>query len=118
MNICPHCGTGSPDPEFCLDCGVKITHCHHPEEDASPDRALRGRPVYRAPDELAAETVSKVLESEGIPSWVQSEHGSGYEGILQAVEGAWGTVMVYEDQEARARQVIEEYFKGLGPGLH
>jgi hypothetical protein len=117
MNICPHCGTGSPDPEFCLECGVKIDHRHHGGDDL-PDRELQSRAVYKAPDELSAVTLREVLESEGIRSWVQSIQVPWYDGIMQMVEGYWGKVMVFEDQETEARSVIDAYLKSLGPGLH
>jgi hypothetical protein len=117
MNICPHCGTGSPDPEFCLECGVKIDHCHAGEDDA-PDRELRGRAVYKAPDELSAITLRQLLESEGIRSWIQTIQVPWVDGIMKMVEGYWGKVMVFEDQEDEARHVIDAYLKSLGPGLH
>jgi hypothetical protein len=41
-----------------------------------------------------------------------------YDGIMKMVEGYWGKVVVFEDQEEEARRVIEDYLKNLGPGLH
>jgi hypothetical protein len=37
---------------------------------------------------------------------------------MKMVEGYWGKVIVFEDQEETARRVIEDYFRTLGPGLH
>jgi len=119
MEICPNCGMGSHDQGFCLECGMKLNPAPEPAEDPrDPDRQLRTRAVYKAPDELSAITVHKVLESEGIPSWIQSIQIPWYDGIMKMVEGYWGKVIVFEDQEETARQVIEEYFRALGPGLH
>jgi hypothetical protein len=107
---------GSDDRDFCLECGVKVTHEH--EVDSPPDRELRTKAVYKAPDEISAITLQKVLESEGIRAWIQSIQVPWYDGIMKMVEGYWGKVMVFEDQEPDARRVMEEYFRSLGPGLH
>jgi Putative prokaryotic signal transducing protein len=119
MVICPNCGMGSDDRDFCLECGVKVTHEEDQHEvDVAPDRELRTKAVYKAPDEISAITLQKVLESEGIRAWIQSIQVPWYDGIMKMVEGYWGKVMVFEDQEADARRVMEEYFRSLGPGLH
>jgi hypothetical protein len=118
MEICPNCGTGASGREFCLECGVKV---NAPEEEpAKPrfDRELRTKAVYKAPDEITAITLQKVLESAGIQAWTQSIQVPWYDGIMKMVEGYWGKVMVFEDQEAEARSVIDAYLKSLGPGLH
>ena len=114
---CPNCGMGFTDREFCLECGVKITL---PPEmvDSHPDRELGTRAVYKAPDELSAITLQKVLESEGIQAWIQSTQIPWYDGIMKMVEGYWGKVIVFEDQEIKARDTIEDFLKTLGPGLH
>ena len=112
MEICPNCGMGSHDKEFCLGCGVKMAPVL--EEDPSiPDRELRTRAVYKAPDEFAALTLQKVLESEGVQAWVRSDQTPWSDGIAKMVEGYWGTVVVYEDQETSAQRIIEEYFRSL-----
>jgi|GEM_PF-943803 hypothetical protein len=119
MVICPNCGMGSDDRDFCLECGVKVTHEGGEHEvDFAPDRELRTKAVYKAPDEISAITLQKVLESEGIRAWIQSIQVPWYDGIMKMVEGYWGKVMVFEDQEPNARRVMEEYFRSLGPGLH
>jgi hypothetical protein len=108
---------GSHDKEFCLGCGVKMAPV--PEADLSiPDRALRTRAVYKAPDEFAALTLQKVLESEGIQAWIRSDQTPWVDGIMRMVEGYWGKVVVYEDQEESAQRIIENYFRSLRPGLH
>jgi hypothetical protein len=121
MEICPNCGMGSHDQGFCLECGVKLAPLPDTNEDHAdpePDRELRTCAVYKAPDEISAITVHKILESEGIPAWIQSIQIPWYDGIMKMVEGYWGKVIVFEDQEDSARRVIEEYFRDLGPGLH
>jgi Putative prokaryotic signal transducing protein len=119
MEICPNCGMGSEGKDFCLECGVKMAPSA-PEEvsESGPDRELRTMAVYKAPDEITAITLQKVLESEGIPAFIQSVQLPWYDGIMKMVEGYWGKVVVFEDQEEEARRVIEDYFRNLGPGLH
>ena len=114
---CPNCGMGFIDREFCLECGVKIP-VSPGSADIDPDRELGTRAVYKAPDELSAITLQKVLESEGIKAWIQSTQIPWYDGIMKMVEGYWGKVIVFEDQEAQARDTIEDFLKTLGPGLH
>lgn len=119
MVICPNCGLGSHDKEFCLECGVRVNPSPVEEKAVlAPDRELQTRAVYKAPDELAAITMQKVLESEGIESWIQSVQVPWYDGIMKMVEGYWGKVVVFEDQEEAAGKVIENFLKSLGPGLH
>ncbi|HET9232986.1 MAG TPA: DUF2007 domain-containing protein [Candidatus Eisenbacteria bacterium] len=98
---------------------MKVTTHHGEHEvDHAPDRELRTKAVYKAPDEISAITLQKVLESEGVRAWIQSIQVPWYDGIMKMVEGYWGKVMVFEDQEAEAHRVIEDYFRSLGPGLH
>jgi hypothetical protein len=118
MVICPNCGMGSEDRDFCLECGMKVNHEGGHESERGPDRELCTKAVYKAPDEISAITLQKVLESEGIRAWIQSIQIPWYDGIMKMVEGYWGKVMVFEDQEDEARRVIEDYLRTLGPGLH
>jgi hypothetical protein len=118
MEICPNCGTGASEKEFCLECGIRL---NLPGDDAPEpgfDRELATKAVYKAPDEITAITLQKVLESEGIRAWTQSIQMPWYDGIMKMVEGYWGKVVVFEDQEEEAQRVIEDYLKALGPGLH
>lgn len=117
MNLCPNCGMGAHDREFCLECGMRVMPAPDEVQDL-PDRGLRQLAVYKAPDEIAAVTMQKVLEAEGIRSWIQAIQEPWVDGIMKMVEGYWGKVIVFEDQEEAARRVIESYFKSLGPHLH
>ncbi len=114
---CPNCGMTSIEGEFCPDCGVKVSPV---PEDGRPDqdRELRTRVVYLAPDELTAVTLQKLLEAEGVDCHVQSIQVPYYDGLIGMVEGYWGRLLVLEDEEPRARRIIEEYLRNLGPGVH
>jgi hypothetical protein len=107
---------GSIDGEFCPDCGVKVSP--PPPAVAGDDRELRTKVVYLAPDELTAITLQKVLEAEEVEAWVQSIQVPYYDGLIGMMEGYWGRLLVLEDQEAKARRIIEDYLRNLGPGMH
>ena len=115
---CPNCGTGTTGAEFCPDCGIKIVAGAACTAAGAVDRALRPRVVYKSPDELTALTLQKVLEAEGIESWVRSAQRSGFDAMTHWVEGYWGEILVFEDQEEAARNVIEHHLRRLGSGVH
>ena len=117
MHTCPNCGMGEICEEFCPDCGVKVAPHHEPPPDIR-DRELRTKPVFLAPDEIAALTVQKILEAEGIEAWSQSLQVSGHEGLLRLIDGYWGRVLVFEDQESRACMAIEDYMRTSGTSFH
>jgi hypothetical protein len=114
---CPNCGTGTTGADFCPDCGLKIGD----GETCAPvpgNRQLRPRVVHRSLDELSALTLQKVLEAEGLECWVRSAQRSGVDAMSAWVEGYWGEVLVFEDQETAARTVIERHLRNLGSGVH
>jgi hypothetical protein len=118
MDVCPNCGMGASGVDFCPECGVKVSPRGHDDEGPGQDRILQAKIVYLAPDELAAATVQKVLESDGIESWIQSSQAPGFEALLGLIEGYWGRVLVFEDQEEAARTAIEGYLRTAGLGAH
>jgi hypothetical protein len=108
---------GEIGEEFCPDCGVKVSPHHEAVPDIH-DRELRAKTVFLAPDEIAGLAVQKILESEGVEAWLQSLQVPGHEGLLRLIDGYWGQVQVYEDQENRACLVIEEYLRTSATGFH
>ena len=114
---CPNCGTGTTGADFCPDCGLKVGA----GETCAPvaeNRQLRTRVVYKSPDELSALTLQRVLEAEGLECWVRSAQRSGVDTMNAWVEGYWGEILVFEDQEEAARNVIEHHLRRLGSGVH
>ena len=116
MNTCPHCGLGTLDEEFCPDCGVRTGACTRDHRPPPGTRMLRRSVVYRAPDDVAAITIRKVLEAEGIEAWVESSPTHGLDALAGTGDGFWGMVRVYEDQEADAVRSIERYLVSLSGG--
>lgn len=65
-------------------------------------------PVFEANDELAAELVLGLLESEGVPAMIHP-HELILESALSEDPGGWGEIVVPESEADRARKIIEEY---------
>ncbi len=103
--------------DFCPDCGIRTGPISEGEAPAALDRALRRRTVFKAPDEMAAVTVKRVLEADGIESWVEPNPIMSFDSG-GSLDGYWGRVQVYEDQEPPALRAIEVYLTSLGPGPH
>ncbi|MGB9742952.1 MAG: DUF2007 domain-containing protein [bacterium] len=70
------------------------------------------KPVYQAENELMANTIRDLLETNGIPALVHSFQIPGYDGIAQVMRPAWGEVLVAEEDLAPAREIIEGFLKG------
>jgi hypothetical protein len=118
MLACPNCGNGYHDDEnFCLDCGLKVAG-----EDAhpcgSPDRQMRYRAVYKAPDEWMAITIRDLLQSAGYAGQILSVSEPWADGVTRLAEGYWGKVIVLEGEVAGACKLIEDYLKGLEGPVH
>lgn len=65
--------------------------------------------VYRAPDELMANSVRDLFEQGGIPAAVHSFQIPAYDGIARMMRPHWGEVLVEEADVERARELLEEF---------
>jgi len=65
--------------------------------------------VYRAADEMTANIVKGILESEGIPVTIQSRQVPWMDGVMTMGEGFYGDLLVAADEAERARMIIEIY---------
>lgn len=70
------------------------------------------KPVYRAENELMANTIKDLLESSGIPALVHSFQIPAYDGIAQVMRPAWGEVLVAEEDLTAAQEIVEGFLKG------
>ncbi|MEO0053101.1 MAG: DUF2007 domain-containing protein [candidate division WOR-3 bacterium] len=68
--------------------------------------------VYRAENELMANTIRDLLEASGIPALVHSFQIPAYDGIAQVMRPAWGEVLVEEGNLAQAKEIIEGFLSG------
>ena len=114
---CPHCGLKTVDEAFCPDCGVRTGPEESEPASGRENRVLRLEVVYRAGDDLAAMTVKKVLEAEGIECFVDSLPLGGFDG-LAGNDGHWGRLLVYEDCRSAAQRCIERYLASMEMGPH
>ena len=65
--------------------------------------------VYRAPNEVSANIILGLLQSEGIPAITESRMVANMDGIFVSGEGLWGNVVVPEIYVSRSRELIEAY---------
>jgi hypothetical protein len=73
--------------------------------------------VYRAPDELMANTIKDLLDQGGVPALVHSFQIPAYDGIAQVMRSSWGEVLVEESAFERARELVEGFLEsGAGDG--
>lgn len=68
--------------------------------------------VYKAENELMANTIKDLLASSGIPALVHSFQIPAYDGIAQVMRSAWGEVLVDEQNLTQAKEIIEGFLRG------
>ncbi len=73
--------------------------------------------VTVAENKFEADLITQTLQQEGIPVMIRSYHDTAYNGIFIPQKG-WGAVMVPEDLEGRAHDIIAELRDGLKHGKH
>jgi hypothetical protein len=68
--------------------------------------------VYRAENELMANTIKDLLEQNGIPALIRSFQIPAYDGLAQVMRPAWGEVQVEEEDLLPAREIIDGFLAG------
>uniref|UniRef100_A0A7V3UZ36 DUF2007 domain-containing protein n=1 Tax=candidate division WOR-3 bacterium TaxID=2052148 RepID=A0A7V3UZ36_UNCW3 len=68
--------------------------------------------VYKAENELMANTIKDLLESNGIPALVHSFQIPAYDGIAQVMRPVWGEVLVEEENLNAAQELIQGFLSG------
>lgn len=71
-------------------------------------------PVYRAENELMANTIKDLLETNGIPAMIHSFQIPAYDSVAQVMRPNWGEVLVSEEDSAIARELIDGFLAGGG----
>jgi hypothetical protein len=66
-------------------------------------------PVFRASDEVTANLIKGILESEEIDVMLHSHQVAWMDSIMTAAEGFWGDILVPEAEAERARKILEAY---------
>ena len=65
--------------------------------------------VFRAQDEITANLIKGLLESEDIPVIIQSHMIPWLDGAMTAAEGHWGDIVVPKEYFERSLEIINEY---------
>ncbi|MFO7674702.1 MAG: DUF2007 domain-containing protein [bacterium] len=65
--------------------------------------------VYRAQDELMANSIRDLLVQSGVPALVRSFQIPAYDGIARVMRPDWGEVLVEESDLDRARELVEGF---------
>ena len=65
-----------------------------------------------AENKFEADLIAQTLQHEGIPCMIRSYHDTAYNGIFITQKG-WAAVMVPEELEGKASDVIADLRKGL-----
>ena len=65
------------------------------------------RKVTIVENKFEADLITQALQQEGIPCMLRSYHDTAYDGIFIPQKG-WGAIMVPENAEERARNIIDE----------
>ncbi len=70
--------------------------------------------VYKAENELMANTIQALLEQNGIPALVHSFQIPAYDGLAQVMRPVWGEVLVAEEDLARAKECVAGFLATAG----
>mgnify|MGYP000235733267 CR=1 FL=1 len=63
-------------------------------------------------NKFEADLIANTLQQEGIPFMIRSYHDTAYNGIFIPQKG-WGAIMVPEELETKALDIIAELREGL-----
>jgi len=69
--------------------------------------------VRTAGSEVEAVMIQGLLESAGIRVALRPQQIPGYGEVLESATGVWGDLLVADEQEAEARELIAEYLASL-----
>ena len=70
-----------------------------------------------AENRFEADLIAQTLHQEGIACMIRSYHDTAYDGIFIPQKG-WAAVMVPEEEEEKAGDIIAELRKGLKENVH
>jgi hypothetical protein len=111
MAVCPKCRYEyEPHVRLCADCGSALVA---PEDLPPADPVDPGREpqrivsAFRAADEPSLHRVRSTLEAEGVKAVVRSFEVPWYDDVFKHPSGAWGEVLVLEQDAEKAREIIE-----------
>ena len=65
--------------------------------------------VYKAPNELMANTIKALLENEGIDAVVRSHQIAMYDSIAMMMKPDWGEVLVRDEDLEEAAEMVQDF---------
>lgn len=65
--------------------------------------------LYKAPDELMANSVRDLLEENGVAAMVRSFQIPAYDGIAKMMRPDWGQVLVDDEDWERAKELLDGF---------
>ena len=93
-----------------LDHGM--IRCYHYQREGKSMSEENFKKITVAENKFEADLITQTLQQEGIPSMIRSYQDTAYNGIFIPQKG-WAAVMVPEEQEEKASDIIAELRKGL-----
>ncbi len=113
MKTCPNCKTQcEPGTERCPHCGAALEGPVATGGPALVAGSGRLTEAYSAPTQIALLSAQATLQGEGIPCVADTETMPWYDGLGQVMAGRFGRLLVREEDEDRARQIIEDLQRG------
>ncbi len=70
--------------------------------------------VYKAPDEFMAKTIESLLTLNGIKTILKSYQVPLYDSIVTFIKGDWGELLVREEDQTKASELIKGFLSGKG----
>jgi len=111
--FCPQCRTEYREGfNKCSDCGSDLVNILSALPDNQEDMGADMVPVFDAPDQLSAISISSFLNDNGIRAVIRSEQIPMYDGVAMMLFPRWGQVVVLEHQSGEARKLIDDYLSG------
>jgi hypothetical protein len=89
-----------------------MIRCYHPHIEGEIMSGENFKKITVAENKFEADLIAQTLQQEGIPCMIRSYHDTAYDGIFIPQKG-WAAVMVPEELEEKASDIIAELRKGV-----
>jgi hypothetical protein len=111
--FCPRCRSEyRPGFKTCSDCQAELVDELAGAGPGPGEPDSRMVAVFEAPDQISALAVSALLNDHQIDSVVRSDQIPMYDGVAMMLFPRWGRVLVLEDREAQARELVGQFLAG------
>lgn len=112
MPHCPKCFARYAENEkVCPECRVPLVGSLPP--DPNQGELFEAVEIWQIPDEITALAVKSFMADAGVNVSVRELRASFYGNTLDPLTG-WGRLVVEKHQEAKARQLLEQFLREFG----